>query len=120
MKISDRQVFQGRLGDINVDGQLDAVLSFSDGEIAWYEQPGWTEHKVARRNRAAPIEVAELNGDLQLDIVAGGTIYVNDSWKPVDYTTGRPTLVTAVDIDDDGDQDLLTLIDNRLVLFRAE
>lgn len=71
---------RNRLADINGDGRLDAVVGFeaisSTERVAWYEQPtsptgAWAEHVIARIVGPMSLDVADLDNDGDLDVVAG-------------------------------------------------
>jgi hypothetical protein len=65
------------LADIDGDGRLDAVVGYEIDKLAWYRQgesptAEWQEHLIAADIvRPMSIGVADLDGDQDLDVVAG-------------------------------------------------
>jgi len=68
------------VADINGDGRLDAVVGFEaisrPGDVLWYEQgataaPG-TEHRIATVIGPLSLDVADMDGDGDLEIVSIG------------------------------------------------
>ena len=126
-----------RLGDINGDGRLDAVIGSlaisRPGTVAWYEQPEdasgpWEEHVVAT-DVIGPmsLDVADIDDDGDPDLCVGehnlerpetARLFV---FENADGTGGRwiPSVVHTgdehhdgaqfVDIDDDGDLDIISI-----------
>ncbi|MEZ4620996.1 MAG: FG-GAP-like repeat-containing protein [Caldilineaceae bacterium] len=75
---------RNRLGDINGDGRLDAIVGYEaiskPGVVAWYEQPTdlsadlpttWREHEIATVIGPMSLDVADMNGDGDLDVIVG-------------------------------------------------
>ena len=71
---------RNRLVDMNNDGRLDAVVGYeavsSPGDLVWYEQPPvatsqWIEHHIATITGPMSLDVMDMDGDGDLDIVAG-------------------------------------------------
>jgi hypothetical protein len=126
------------LADINGDGRLDVVLGFEAknkaGKLAWYEQPEqfdgvWTEHLIADPPIIAPmsVSVADMDGDGDLDVIAGEHItdkpekaglYIFENldgqgkrWAKHTVYIGDEHHIGAqvVDIDGDGDLDIISI-----------
>jgi hypothetical protein len=71
---------RNRLADINRDGRLDAVVGYETGSgmgtLAWYEQPAdpetlWPEHAIAGIVHPMSLDVADMDGDGDVDVAAG-------------------------------------------------
>jgi len=112
------------VADIDGDGDAD-VLASVNGTVCWYENnghvpPAFVAHTVAT-DSARDVFAADLDGDHDIDLVAAmGYIdrvrwFENDGLSPPNFTTRTvdPLVdgarsVTAVDIDNDGDVDVLS------------
>jgi hypothetical protein len=123
------------LVDMNNDGRLDAVIGYQaisvSGKLAWYQQPtvatnAWTEHVIATIVGPMSLSVVDMNNDGLLDVVAGEHnldapetaklhIFENlggaTSWTDHVIATGdeHHDGAIAVDIDNDGDYDILSM-----------
>jgi hypothetical protein len=127
---------RNRLADINGDGRLDAVVGFEaisvSGKLAWYEQPSspvepWTEHVIATVIGPMSLDVADMDGDGDLDVIVGehnlkepstARLYVfenidgkGNTWAPHIVSTGDEHHDGAIvaDIDGDGDLDIVSV-----------
>jgi len=127
---------RNRLADMNEDSRLDAVVGYEainvPGKLAWYENafPGrdlWTEHLIAEVVGPMSLDVADFDGDGDLDVVVGEHNYAKpetartlifenldgrgDSWKEHLVYTGdeHHDGTQAVDIDNDGDLDIISI-----------
>jgi FG-GAP-like repeat len=127
---------RNRLADINGDGRLDAVVGFEaisvPGKLMWYKQPSadtepWREHMIATVIGPMSLDVADMDGDGDLDVVVGehnlqepssARLYVFENvdgkgkiWLPHLVYTGDEHHAGAIvaDIDGDGDLDIVSI-----------
>lgn len=115
------------VGDVDGDGDTDVLSAAALGfEIAWYENNGATPPSFARtvvsttQNRAEGVHAADLDGDGDLDILSASTNenviawFANDGGANPTFTeftvssdTGGPVSLATVDLDRDGDLDII-------------
>lgn len=127
---------RNRLADINRDGRLDAVVGFEAisvaGDVMWYEQGSdprvpWRQHKVGTVIGPMSLDVADVDGDGDLDIVVGEhnlknpetarlLVFENadgrgERWREHLIHTGdeHHDGALAVDVDGDGDLDFVSI-----------
>ncbi|MCH8043451.1 MAG: VCBS repeat-containing protein [Planctomycetes bacterium] len=113
--------------DLDGDGDVDVIGQSQSGGLAWYENDGQGMFVVrgiadAKGQGSAPIAV-DLDGDGDIDIIVRDEINDNVSWYendgqqgftshiigPVtDANRGLPHSIAAVDIDGDGDLDVIS------------
>ncbi|MBL9214469.1 MAG: VCBS repeat-containing protein [Opitutaceae bacterium] len=128
--IADRTLanaYDVALGDLDGDGDLDvAAATHWTNAIVWYENPGpaaagagpWRQHQVdADLKESRTIRAADLDRDGDVDLLATGTEaglvvwYENrgaGQWRRhLVAETSRPMHGDVVDMDDDGDLDIL-------------
>ena len=134
------------LADINRDGRLDAVVGFEainvPGKLAWYEQGSnptgqWTEHVIAQVVGPMSLDVRDMDGDGDFDVIVGEHNYKEPatarllvfenldgkggSWKRHVVYTGdeHHDGAQVVDIDGDGDLDIISIgwSHGRVVLY---
>ncbi|MEM9566043.1 MAG: VCBS repeat-containing protein [Actinomycetota bacterium] len=122
------------LADIDRDGRTDVGAFHSKaGRVSWYRQPAdptgaWTQYDVD----AVPgegIAAGDLDGDGDVDLVAGPAVYVNEDGPGTEWTRRQlvddwPEQARAriADIDEDGAPDILLSADEtpgRLSWFRG-
>ena len=124
---------RNRLADINGDGRLDAVVGYESNKLAWYEQGSsatsiWPEHLIATDIvRPMSVDVADMDHDGDIDIIVGehnlsntssARLYVlenkdgkGNSWTKHLVSTGdeHHDGARVVDIDGDGDLDIISI-----------
>jgi hypothetical protein len=127
---------RNRLADLNGDGRLDAIVGYErvnvPAVLAWYEQPAdptmaWTEHIIDTPIGPMSLDVADMDGDGDLDIVVGEhypqqpaaarlLIYENldsqgGSWQVQTIATGdeHHNGAQVVDLNGDGALDLVSI-----------
>jgi len=140
---------RNRLADMNNDGRLDAVVGYEainvPGKLAWYEnilpsQGQWIEHLIARVVGPMSLDVADLDRDGDLDVVVGEHNYaepwtaktfvfenldgLGERWSRHLVYTGdeHHDGTQTVDIDNDGDLDIISIGWNNpaVVLYENE
>jgi nitrous oxide reductase accessory protein NosL len=115
------------------DGDMDIVsASYTDGDIAWYENdgaadPSWTAADIEDAFEGpVSVFVADIDNDGDMDIVSAFdlddiiAIFINDgaadpSWTeyyPITTGADGARSVFAADMDNDGDMDLLSASEN--------
>ena len=134
---------RNELADVNGDGRLDAVVGYeainTPGALAWYEAPAdpsqpWTEHLIDTIIGPMSLDAADLDGDGDIDIVAGEHAKANPTQGQIFAYENTPTgfqrhLIGAgdehhdgaqlVDIDNDGDLDVVSIgwVHGRVLLY---
>jgi hypothetical protein len=93
---------QVRLGDIDDDGCVDIVVSSSEQKgypVSWYRAPvdpaggKWIEHQVGQLDYCHSLQVADMDNDGDLDIMAGEMVKGEDPDRVVVYfQEGHPRL----------------------------
>ena len=116
-----------RLGDIDGDGDLDAVGCNFDARVTWWANEGgspvtWTAQMItAGLGQAHQVQLADLNGDGRLDVLVagyganvvawfengGGGSPITWTRHNVDTALARPLAVSAGDVDGDGALEVL-------------
>jgi len=110
------------VADIDGDSSLDVVATGLNADaVVWYENSGgtpinWTKNLIdTNLDGAQELEIVDLDGDMDPDIVAAGSIanvivwYENPTWTKdtIDANLLRAWEVRAADIDGDNDPDLV-------------
>jgi len=135
---------RNRLADFNGDGRLDAVIGYEKTDsstirLAWYEAPAnpmqpWTERVISTIVAPMSLDVGDMDGDGDIDIVAGehnksnpsqGRIFVyeNDGGTfqefRIDIGNEHHDGAQLTDIDNDGDLDVVSIgwMHNRVLLY---
>jgi hypothetical protein len=140
---------RNRLADIDGDGRLDAVVGVEaisvPGDVAWYEPPAsvgepWITHPVATVIGPMSLDVGDLDGDGDLDVVVGehnlvdpasAKLYALENvdshgLRWVSHVVGigdeHHDGAVLADIDDDGDLDVLSIgwSHNRVPLYENQ
>ncbi len=114
--------------DVDGDGDIDALsASFTDDEIAWYENVGgggtsWALHAISTNaDGAESVYAADVDGDGDIDALSASRVddkiawYENaggigTSWvlHTISTSADNPYSVYAADVDGDGDLDALS------------
>ena len=119
--------------DIDNDGDIDALMAGQEADyISWFEHngsmsnPGWTEHSLNNTwEYIRGVDIADLDGDGDLDFVAAsesGNDDVEMVWwehngsmsnpgfteQIIDITNWGMGGIQAIDLDEDGDCDIVT------------
>lgn len=132
----ERDPDRNLLADINKDGRLDAVVGYEaisiNGKLAWYEQgPNagdmWIEHVIANIVGPMSLDVADMDMDGDLDVIAGehnlknpatAKLFVfenidgkGNQWAQIIVGEGdeHHDGAQTVDIDGDGDLDIVSI-----------
>ena len=116
--------------DVDGDGDVDVLSASSfDDKIAWYENdgnpgtPGFTAHTISTAaNVASSVFAADVDGDGDTDVLSASVFDDKIAWYENDGNPGTPGFtahtistaangaysVFAVDVDGDGDTDVLS------------
>ncbi len=144
---SDFFVDRNGVADINKDNRLDAIVGFeavsSPGKLAWYEQPVnakgvWTEHLIGMPIGPMSLDVQDIDKDGDWDVIVGehnlanpenAALWVYENidglgvnwqahlvYRGDEHHDGAQT----VDIDGDGDLDIISIgwSHNRVALYQ--
>lgn len=123
------------LGDIDGDGDLDIIIGGNasvkpdlltrilvklgmrkwpslGGELAWYENPSWEKRIVSTQYKIrTDLEVADINGDGVIDVVAltndGVVVFKGPDWAPLVIDNSVMHDIELADLDLDGDIDIV-------------
>ncbi len=126
---------RNRLADISGDGRPDAVVGFEainkPGKLVWYQQGAspfakWTEHLIAMPVGPMSLDVADMDGDSDVDVVVGEHNFADPSSARLllfeNLGQGRAWTMHVVhtgdehhcgarvrDVDGDGDLDVISI-----------
>jgi hypothetical protein len=101
--------------DLDGDGRADVAIGGRSGPLVWYAAPDWKKREIARGGyRTVDGEAADIDGDGDLDLVAGELWYENprpgadgaEPWKAHRIGTVRTHDVEVGDLDGDGRLDV--------------
>ena len=128
LQLSPRQMVTA---DMDADSDPDVLVRYSggDGGFLWYENPmsdrsvsdEWTEHLVGEKYMPNQICAADINGDGWMDVISAAASNNKQLswWENLDGTGdnwvehvilniyGNARAVTSVDMDNDGDLDVI-------------
>ncbi len=116
--------------DIDRDGDLDFISGSQYGTVFWFEQVSadrWPQHLIGEKAKTDVGGVAfDVDGDGWVDQVSGGTWFRNpgdpqdaERWERFENGAMPTHDNLAVDIDGDGQLDLLSLLDKQGVSWYA-
>jgi hypothetical protein len=102
-----RDGYQATIADFNGDGRPDvAVLSISQPEVVWYENPTWKKHVIT--HTAANIDMApyDIDGDGRPELALASGFYFGDAskggnlqWLKPDRGFDRPWKLLPIAVD---------------------
>lgn len=131
--MSARSVFTADLDD---DGDLDILsASYDDDTVAWFENDGAPIPTFTRRvitnaaNGAASVYAADVDGDGDIDVLSAAVLAFEIAWyesdgssppsfvrRVISVSQNRAEAVSAADLDNDGDIDILSASTNEDVI----
>ena len=125
---SDKQPYDIDVGDIDGDGDLDIVEADQENKVRWYENDGtpgsgdWSSTRIkGGLSGVISVAIADMDNDGDLDVVSAAYSGNAVSWHLNDGSPGdaiwttytvatptKPTSVFPIDIDHDGDIDIVS------------
>ena len=121
------------IGDINRDGAQDVVIGAQNAAgigLVWYQYPTWKKHPVARGEFTTDGQLADIDGDGDLDIVIGefpggkgrvvwfeNRLGSEPQWIRHEIGIGYAHDLVVGDVNGDGKLDLVTCDKKEVVLW---
>jgi hypothetical protein len=100
--------------DIDLDSDIDVIITLEEHGIFLYESPAWTVHSISDSAGEGQIDAGDIDGDGDLDIARAGpgnivSWYENPTWSPHIIDAAQPGAwgLVLADLDNDDDIDVI-------------